>query len=47
MSYKAIANHIGGTITENTVAKHSKSIKGFTFAKTRILPQLTKDCMEK
>ena len=47
MSYKAIANHIGGIVTENTVSKHLKSLKGFSVAKSRILPQLTKECMIK
>ena len=46
MTYKTIANHIGGTVTPNTVAKHLKSLNGFSVAKTRILPQLTKGFMK-
>ena len=47
MTYKAIANYLGGTVTENTVAKHLKSLNGFSVAKARILPQLTRQAMQK
>ena len=47
VSYKAIANHLGGTITENTVSKHLKSLNGFSVSKPRILPQLTQQSMQK
>ena len=47
ISYKEIANHIGGIVTENTISRHLKSLKGFSIVKSRILPQLTKDCREK
>ena len=33
MSYKAIANHIRGIVTENNVAKYLKSLSGFSVAK--------------
>ena len=46
MTYNDIANYIGGTVTPNTVAKHLKSLNGFSVAKTRILPQLTEGCMK-
>ena len=42
VSYKALANHIGGLATENTISKHLKSLKGFSVVKSRILPQLSK-----
>ena len=47
VSYKAIANHLGGTITENTVSKHLKSLNGFSVTKSRILPQLTQQSMQR
>ena len=47
MSYEAIANQLGGIVTKNTVAKHLNSLDGFLVAKSRILPQLSKDCMER
>ena len=47
MSYEAIANHIGCMVSRNTVSKHLRSLSGFSVAKSRILPQLTKDFMEK
>ena len=43
VTYSQIANHIGGFITERTVAKHLKSIDGYAVVKSRILPQLTRD----
>ena len=45
MSYEAIANQLGGLVTKNTVAKHLHSLDGFSVSKSRILPQLSKDCM--
>ena len=42
VSYKSLANHIGGIATENTVAKHLKSLDGFSVVKSRILPTLSK-----
>ena len=47
MSYAAIANHLGGIITKSTVSKHLQSLEGFATTKSRILPQLSKDCMER
>ena len=47
MTYRGIANFIGGTVTENTVAKHLKSLDSFSVAKTRVLPQLTQHSMER
>ena len=47
MSYAAIANHLGGIVTKSTVSKHLQSLEGFVTTKSRILPQLSKDCMER
>ena len=42
ISYKCLANHIGGIATENTIANHLKSLDGFSVVKSRILPSLSK-----
>ena len=47
MSYAAIANHLGGIVTKSTVSKHLQSLEGFATTKSIILPQLSKDCMER
>ena len=47
MSYVAIENHLGGIVTKSTVSKHLQSLDGFSTAKSRVLPQLLKDCMER
>ena len=41
VSYKSLANHIGGIATENTVAKHLKSLDGFSVVKNRNFPSLS------
>ena len=47
MSYAAIVNHLGGIVTKSTVSKHLQLLEGFATTKSRILPQLSKDCMER
>ena len=47
VSYKMLANHIGGIATENTIAKHLKSLDGFSVVKNRILPSLSRHHREK
>ena len=47
VSYKQIANHIGGIVTENTVAKHLKQLDDFSVVKSRILPMLSKHAKNK
>ena len=47
MSYAAIANHLGVILTKSTVSKHLQSLEGFDATKSRIIPQLSKDCMER
>ena len=42
VSYKCLANHIGGIATEKTIAKHLKSLDGFSVVKSRILPSLSR-----
>ena len=46
-SYEAISNQLGGIVTKNIVARHLNLLEGFSVAKSRILPQLSKDCMER
>ena len=41
VSYKSLANHIGGITTENTIAKHLKSLDEFSVVKNRIFPSLS------
>ena len=36
ISYKQIANYIGGLVTEKTIAKHLKTLKGYQIVKSRI-----------
>ena len=43
VTYKQIANHLGGIVTENTVSKHLKLLDGFSIVKSRILPMLSRD----
>ena len=47
VSYRQIANHIGGIVTENTVAKHLKQLDDFSVVKSRILPMLSKNAKNK
>ena len=43
ISYKQIANYIGGLVTEKTIAKHLKTLKGYQIVKSRILPRLAEN----
>ena len=42
VSYKEIANYVGGIATENTISKHLKTLDGFSLVKSHILPNLTR-----